>query len=146
MKVGEVQHIAISVSDMEVALEFYRDLLGLEVMMDMQLDGAPAIEALLGVKDVRMRYVLFGGKGGQINLLEISNPKGENFAAKMRACDHGIHHVAFSVDDVDAAYEELGAKGVEFIGPPQDTGLARAVSMRGPDGVVIELFGMPGVG
>ena len=29
MKVGEVQHIAVSVSDMEKALEFYRDLLGL---------------------------------------------------------------------------------------------------------------------
>ena len=143
MKVGEVQHIAVSVSDMEKALEFYRDLLGLEVMMDMELDGAPAIEALLDVKGLKMRYVLFGGEGAQLNLLEFRNPKGENMAKKMRAYDLGIHHIAFRVDDVEDAYNELSAKGVDFICPPQDTGLSKAVSMRGPDGVVIELFGLP---
>lgn len=143
MKLGEVQHIAISVSDMNKALEFYRDLLGLEVMMDMELDGAPAIEAILGVKNIKMRYVLFSGKGAQLNLLEFKNPKGENVAAKMRPYDQGIHHIAFSVDSVEEAYKELSAKGVEFISPPQDTGLAKANAMLAPDGVVIELFELP---
>jgi len=143
MKLGEVQHIAISVSNMEKALEFYRDLLGLEVMMDMDLDGAPAIEAILGVENIKMRYVLFAGKGAQLNLLEFKSPRGENLAEKMRPYDHGIHHIAICVDDVEAAYQELTAKGVEFLSPPQDTGLAKANAMRGPDGVIIELFELP---
>jgi catechol 2,3-dioxygenase-like lactoylglutathione lyase family enzyme len=143
MKIGEVQHIAVSVSDMEKALEFYRDLLGLEVMMDMEMEGDPAIEAILGVEGIKMRYVLFSGKGAQLNLLEFKNPKGENIAQTMRPYDHGIHHIAFSVDDVEAAYKELSAKGVEFLSPPQDTGLAKANAMRGPDGVIIELFELP---
>jgi catechol 2,3-dioxygenase-like lactoylglutathione lyase family enzyme len=143
MKLGEVQHIAISVSDMEEALKFYSGLLGLEVMMDMEMEGDPAIEAILGVKDLKMRYVLFTGNGAQLNLLEFKNPKGENVAKKLQPYDHAIHHIAFAVDDVEAAYEELTAKGIEFISPPQDTGLAKACAMRAPDGVVIELFALP---
>ena len=121
MKLGQVQHIAISVSNMDEALKFYRDILGLEVMMDMEMEGSPALEAILGVEGLKMRYVLFSGKGAQLNLLEFRNPRGENVAAKMRPFDHGIHHIAFAVDDVEAAYKELSAKGVEFISPPQDT-------------------------
>jgi len=143
MKIGEVQHIAISVSNMDEALEFYCGLLGLEVMMDMELERDPAIEAILGVKDIKMRYVLFTGMGAKLNLLEFKNPKGENVAAKLRPYDQGIHHIAFSVDDVEAAYKELSAKGVKFISPPQQTGLAKANAMLGPDGVVIELFELP---
>ena len=143
MKLGEVQHIAISVNDMEEALKFYSGLLGLEVMMDMEMEGDPAIEAILGVKNLRMRYVLFTGKGAQLNLLEFKNPKGENVAKKLRPYDHAIHHIAFSVDNVEAAYKELSEKGIEFISPPQDTGLAKACAMRAPDGVVIELFELP---
>lgn len=143
MKLGEVQHIAISVSDMDKALEFYSGLLGLEVLMDMEMEGDPAIEAILGVKDLKMRYVIFNNAGGKINLLEFKNPKGKNVAEKLRPYDKAIHHIAFSVDDIEAAYKELSEKGVEFISPPQDTGLAKSNAFRAPDGVVIELFEMP---
>lgn len=90
-----------------------------------------------------MRYVLFAGQGARLNLLEFKNPKGENVAGTLRPYDQGIHHIAFIVDDVEAAYKELRSKGVEFISPPQETGLAKANAMRGPDGVVIELFELP---
>ena len=140
MKLGEVQHIAISVSDMEEALRFYCGLLGLDVMMDMELDRDPAIEAILGVKDLKMRYVLLGGEGAKLNLLEFENPKGKNVARKLRPYDQAIHHLAFFVDDIEAAYKELSAKGVEFISPPQDSGIVKTNAMRGPDGVVIELM------
>ena len=140
MKLGEVQHIAISVSDMEEALEFYCGLLGLDVMMDMEMEGDPAIEAILGVNDLKMRYVLLGGEGAKLNLLEFRNPRGENVAAELRPYDQGIHHLAFVVEDIEAVYKELSDKGVEFISPPQDSGIVKANAMRGPDGVVIELM------
>ncbi|UCD58990.1 MAG: VOC family protein [Candidatus Hydrogenedentota bacterium] len=140
MKLGEVQHIAISVSNMEEALKFYRDLLGFDVMMDMDLEGDNAIEAILGVKDIKMRYVLLDSEGTKLNLLEFRNPKGENMARKLRPYDQGIHHFAFVVDDIGAAYKELSAKGVEFISPPQNSGIVKANAMRGPDGVIIELM------
>jgi catechol 2,3-dioxygenase-like lactoylglutathione lyase family enzyme len=140
VKLGEVQHIAISVSDMEEALKFYCGLLGLDVMMDMDMDGDPAIEAILGVKGIKMRYVLLSNEGAKLNLLEFKNPKGENIAGKLRPYDQAIHHFAFVVDDIEAAYKELSAKGVEFISPPQSSGIIKANALRGPDGVVIELM------
>ncbi len=140
MKLGEVQHIAISVSDMEEALKFYCGLLGLEVMMDFNQEGDPGIEAVFGLKGLKMRYVLLQNEGSKLNLLEFKNPRGENIARKFRPYDHGIHHFCFTVDDIDAAYNELSAKGVEFTSPPQDMGLARIIAMRGPDGVSIELI------
>ncbi len=143
MKLGAVQHIAISVSNMEEALNFYSGMLGLDVMMDMDMEGDPAIEKILGVKGLKMRYVLFSGPGAQVNLLEFKNPRGETVADKLHPYDHAIHHIAFSVDDVETAYRELGEKGIEFISPPQDTGLAKACALRGPDGVIIELFELP---
>jgi catechol 2,3-dioxygenase-like lactoylglutathione lyase family enzyme len=140
VQLNEVQHIAISVSDIEKSLAFYRDLLGLEVMMDFEVENNPGIETVLGVKGLKMRYVLFNNKGASINLLGITNPKGENVARKLRPYDHGVHHFAFAVDDAEGIYQELRAKGVEFISPPQDLGAAKACAFRGPDGEVIELM------
>jgi catechol 2,3-dioxygenase-like lactoylglutathione lyase family enzyme len=140
MKLGDIQHIAIGVSDMEKSLAFYRDLLGLEVVADFEVEGNPGIEAVFGVTNLSMRYVLFASQGTSINLLEFRNPKGKNVARAQRACDQAIHHIAFIVDDVDAIHRELSVKGVEFTCPPQDLGLPRACAMRGPDGEIIELM------
>ncbi|RJP15625.1 MAG: VOC family protein [Candidatus Abyssobacteria bacterium SURF_5] len=140
MHLKEVQHIAISVSDMEKSLAFYRDLLGLEVMMDFEVADNRGIETVLGVKGLKMRYVLFNNKGASINLLEIRNPKGENVARKLRPYDQCIHHFAFAVDDAEAVYQELKSNGIEFVSPPQDLGMAKACAFYGPDGEVIELM------
>ena len=82
----------------------------------------------------------WGGEGAKLNLLEFRSPKGENVARKLRPYDQAIHHFAFIVEDIEAAYKELSARGVKFICPPQDTGIVRANAMLGPDGVVIELM------
>jgi catechol 2,3-dioxygenase-like lactoylglutathione lyase family enzyme len=139
MKFGAVQHIAISVSNMEEALKFYCGLLGFETMTDMELKGDPAIETAFGVKNIMMRYVLLNNEGATLNLLEFTSPRGKNIAEKFRPYDHGIHHLAFVVDDVEATYKELSTKGACFISPPQNFGMAKGNFIQGPDGVMIEL-------
>jgi catechol 2,3-dioxygenase-like lactoylglutathione lyase family enzyme len=56
----------------------------------------------------------------------------------------GITEVAFMVDDIEAVYNELQAKGVEFYSPPQlfDLGgyKAKAVYFLDPDGTTLELI------
>jgi lactoylglutathione lyase len=48
----------------------------------------------------------------------------------------------FRVDDVDAAYAELIAQGVNVVAPPQDRPLwrARTAHIADPDGHVVELY------
>ena len=50
----------------------------------------------------------------------------------------GLDHLSFAVDDVDATYRELSARGVAFLGEPadQDWG-ARLVGLKDPDGNVL---------
>ena len=43
-------------------------------------------------------------------------------------------HIAFHVDDIDAARADLAAKGVEFLGETFDTGVCRMAPFRDPDG------------
>ena len=43
-------------------------------------------------------------------------------------------HIAFHVDDIDAARADLAAKGVEFLGETFDTGVCRMALSRDPDG------------
>ena len=51
--------------------------------------------------------------------------------------------ITMSVEDLDGAYEELKAKGVEFMGEPRDIPewYMRCVMLRDPEGNLIELSG-----
>jgi catechol 2,3-dioxygenase-like lactoylglutathione lyase family enzyme len=53
----------------------------------------------------------------------------------------GVSHVAFTVNDLEAEYERLQAKGVAFNAPPQHSpdGYAKVTFCQDPDGNLIEL-------
>jgi catechol 2,3-dioxygenase-like lactoylglutathione lyase family enzyme len=51
--------------------------------------------------------------------------------------------LVFVVDDVDARYDELRARGVEFAAPPAEEPFGRAVEFRDPDGHVLWLWQLP---
>ena len=57
---------------------------------------------------------------------------------------YGCNHVAIEVDDIEKAYCDLKAKGVEFYSPPQLFQFAgykaKAVYFWGPDGTTLELI------
>jgi lactoylglutathione lyase len=53
---------------------------------------------------------------------------------------YGLEHIGLTVDDVDAAVEELRAKGAEIaIGPLTRNPGLRLAFVRGPEGIMIEL-------
>jgi glyoxylase I family protein len=52
---------------------------------------------------------------------------------------YGYDHLAFEVDDVDAAYKELTGKGFVFLAPPQQALDMKVAFFRGPDNIMIEI-------
>lgn len=50
------------------------------------------------------------------------------------------HELSFQCDDIAATMVELGAKGVEFTGPPVDDGYGPHTNMRLPGGVEVQLY------
>ncbi|MCF8359448.1 MAG: methylmalonyl-CoA epimerase [Prolixibacteraceae bacterium] len=102
MNISHIEHIGIAVSNIDEALKYYRDVLGLECY---------AIEE---VPDQKVKTAFLKVGGTKIELLESTDPEGPigKFIEKKGP---GIHHLAFAVDDVDKSLSEAESEGVRLI-------------------------------
>ena len=145
---SEIFHTGLTVSDLDRSIAFYRDVLGLELVSSWE-SAQPYLRTVVGFPDAELRIALLrlpktaaGRSGHHIELLEYRSPRGERGDA--RTCNPGNVHVSFVVDDLDAAYAELAAKGVRFKSAPVeiDHGRnkgAKAVYLLDPDDITLEL-------
>jgi catechol 2,3-dioxygenase-like lactoylglutathione lyase family enzyme len=133
-----ISHLAIGVSDMERALPFYRDLLGLSVMLD--------TEEQVGQGKRRAVYMRRGNDGGFLVLSQTLNrePSGK----PLRLHQVGMHHFAFLVDDLRERAEKLSKAGVKMIVPPYEAdtiaygeksgGKVLTCLFEDPDGTILQ--------
>jgi catechol 2,3-dioxygenase-like lactoylglutathione lyase family enzyme len=145
--VNILDHISVTVSNLERSLVFYRDMLGLKEVERHLLEGE-TISSMAGKKDVVLQVVRLaapGTPGIQIDLQHYVHPKGSVSTAKLGDAAHA--HFCFGVPDVRRAYEELRAKGVEFISEPVcfdlEWGIVHVVFFKDPDGFILELVENP---
>jgi glyoxylase I family protein len=144
---GRVAHIGITVRNMDKALAFYRDVLGMEQLGEATFSGEEA-SRLTRLAGTVLRAVYMRGrkgiKGPPLELLHFAQPQSATGSPYSQLNNPGITEVAFMVDDIEAVYNELQAKGVEFYSPPQlfDLGgyKAKAVYFLDPDGTTLELI------
>jgi catechol 2,3-dioxygenase-like lactoylglutathione lyase family enzyme len=144
-----VHHVSRTVSDLDRSLTFYRDLLGLEVFSEEELEGE-TLEQVVGLSDARLRVVELSVEGScLLELIEYHAPGGSPFPASASPADVGANHVALLVEDCVAAYETLSAAGVRFTSPPTMIGGGPfegtlATYCFDPDGLIVELWQPPG--
>lgn len=74
--------------------------------------------------------------------LRLANPS-EEVDPNNRDLQFGYHHIGVAVDDVDAAYRELTAKGVVFTIPPKHTPNGSIAFFKGPDDIIVEVYQPP---
>lgn len=139
-----LHHTSLTVSDLDQSLRFYRDLLGLEVVMEQEKRGG-YLAKITGYRDahVRMAQLAIEGQGHRLELFQYLTPGGELTPVEPR--NVGMTHVCFLVEDLHAVYERLLSVGVDFYSEPieLESGANRggyAVYLRDPDGITIELF------
>jgi len=145
MGVVAVSHIAVGVTDMERALEFYRDFLGLRVTADWEQQFTDFTTN----RPVRRRTVwLRWGEGAHQSALVLDQLLAEGAVdTRARLYDLGTHHFSFWVDDIDAILREAERRGIEMIfphtadstdyGEPPGSKI-RSVFMRDPDGNFVQ--------
>ena len=142
-----MRHAAIVVTDMDKALRFYRDLLGLKVVLDKQQEGE-FFENLLALEALSMRVVMLESPdGGRLELFQFhSHPKAA--PSSVQANEIGCAHVAFSVSDIDKTYQILLQEGIEFNCPPlvSPDGYGKVTYCHDADGTIIELVQILGKG
>ena len=127
--IQKIHHLAIAVRDLEEALRFYRDTLGLPV-------HEQAVREDQGVKAA----VLTIG-GSEIELLEPLGPD-TPVGRFLERRGEGIHHICLQTDDIDKELADLKAKGVELIDQEPRQGLAGRICFlhpRSTKGVLVEL-------
>jgi methylmalonyl-CoA epimerase len=125
-----LDHIGIAVKDLQAALAFYRDALGLEVE---QPEDVPS-------ERVRAHFVPVGESN--LELLEATAPE-SSIAAFVQKRGPGLHHITLRVHDIAAAIAQLKARGARLIDerprPGARGSLVAFVHPSAAQGVLIEL-------
>ena len=125
-----LDHIGIAVADVNDALAFYRDALGLEV------------EPPEDVASQRVRAHFIPVGGAALELLEATAPDSPiaKFVAKRGP---GLHHITLQVDDIRAALAHLKDRGVSLIDeqprPGAHGSLVAFIHPSSTHGVLLEL-------
>ena len=137
-------HTGITVSDLDRSIPFYRDVLGLEVMIGpTDVFEGDELSKALGVEDARLRLVIFKVGDGSLELLQYLSPDSA-MKAPMPPNTLGAMHVAFRVKDVQVKMKEFEEKGVKFLSPLNvvDEGPLEGwkwIYFNDPDGITLEL-------
>lgn len=130
-------HYGVTVSDLDRAVEFYRDVLGLDVVDEFSVEGT-AFATGVGVEGASAEFVHLDGGASRIELVEYE-PAGEE-RTESQLNQPGAKHLGFTVEDV-AAIDERLPDGVETISEPQTTESGSTILfVKDPEGNLIELL------
>ncbi len=140
-------HTSFTVSDLDRTIAFFRDALGFRVTSHAPRDPK-VVSQVTGVEGADMVIAYLQGPGHALELIQYVGPADRGHV-KPRPCDVGFAHVAFDVDDVDAAIAASEPHGVVPVAPPIviDAGPnkgGRVVYLRDPDGICVEYIEKPG--
>lgn len=125
-----LDHVGIAVGDLREALAFYRDALGLDI-------AAPE-----EVASQRVRAHFLPAGGSALELLE-ATAADSAIARYVEKRGPGLHHIALRVDDLQAALDQLKARGVRLIDetprPGAHGALVAFIHPSSCHGVLVEL-------
>jgi catechol 2,3-dioxygenase-like lactoylglutathione lyase family enzyme len=111
-------HVGLAVANLERALGFYRDLVGLK-LLDSGAESDVRYAEMLGVSRVRFAWAELDLGGGHVlELLRFDEPAHEATSARLNADLPGVAHLGIRVDDIDAVHEALVNHGVTVFSRP----------------------------
>jgi methylmalonyl-CoA epimerase len=133
-KLGRVHHVAVVVADLDRALAFWRDMLGLPVDLVLPIEADGVTIAFLPVGESKVELVM--PTVDTTGVARFLASKGE-----------GFHHVCFEVDNLAETLLRLELDGVELIDSAPRKGAEGPVAFLHPrscHGVLVELIEAPG--
>ena len=132
--VRRLDHLAIVVADIEEALSFWRDALGLQVSEVAEVPQERSAIAFLPLAN------------GEIELVQPTDDE-SGVARYLAKRGPGMHHICLEVDDLDAMLQRLKDRGVQLINPEpvtKENGVRYAfIHPKSAFGVLVELYEKP---
>jgi methylmalonyl-CoA/ethylmalonyl-CoA epimerase len=127
-RTAALAHVGVAVRDLDEAVRFYRDVLGVAPHPPQQADGATIVGLSLGGSDVEL-----------LTATDAESPIGKFLATR----GPGIHHLCFRVPDIEQALERCRAAGYRLIDEvPRPGADGRRVAFLHPKataGILLEL-------
>lgn len=126
-----LQYTHITVNDVEESIAFYRDALGLDVIMDVSNGGH--------------RWLTFGtdsqpGLGIVLSDPHAGRSQADGDALQELLAKGALPNIVFSADDLDAAFERVRASGAEVLQEPMDPGYGtKDCAFRDPSGNMVRI-------
>jgi catechol 2,3-dioxygenase-like lactoylglutathione lyase family enzyme len=144
-----IDHVNIVVADLPRMMQFYCRVLGLRETMRVTISGA-WIDQTVALHDVTAECVYLElPNGPRVELLQYVNPPAARPGELGTSNTPGLRHMAFRVDDIDAAVARLGEADVRFFSGIQDVPTSqvtyaggvrkRLVYFHDPEGNLLEL-------
>ena len=130
-KVKQINHVAVVVEDMDKALSFWRDALGME---------------LHGVRDVhaeKSQVAFLPLPGSEVELVQPTTDD-SGIAKYLLKRGPGLHHICLEVDDIEGMMSQLKSRGVRLINEEPRTAVdGKKYAFIHPEstsGVLVELY------
>ena len=130
-KVKQINHVAVVVEDMEKALSFWRDALGMELH---ELRDVPAEKSQVAFLPL---------PGSEVELVRPTTDD-SGIAKNLAKRGPGMHHICLEVDDIEAMMAQLKARNVRLINEePRRAADGKRYAFIHPEstaGVLVELY------
>ncbi len=127
---ARIAHIGLAVRDLDAAIAFYRDVLGVAPEPQESADGATIVRLVLGETEIEL-----------LTAADTTSPIGKFLARH----GPGIHHICFKVDDLEAALAACRKAGYRLIDDvPRRGAHGRRIAFLHPSstaGILLELTG-----
>lgn len=138
--VRRFDHVGITVADLDRVTAFFVAL-GLEAGHRMPIEGE-FLDTVIGIADSRTEIVMLHAPGGgtTLELSSFSRPDLLPGSPAAPANELGLRNVAFEVDDLEAAVDQVSADGYELVGGIGSyEGAWKMAYVRGPEGIIVSL-------
>jgi methylmalonyl-CoA/ethylmalonyl-CoA epimerase len=129
-KIKKINHVAIVVENIDSALAFWKDQLGLDLDHIEDVPSQASKVAFLPIGE------------GEVELVEPTDPE-SGLAKYLEKRGEGMHHICMEVDDIEGMLKILNEKGVRLINekPIDLPGRRMAfIHPKSANGVLVELY------
>lgn len=136
----KIEHVALSVANLDRSIAFYRDVIGLKVIRIINCTEKMKLGKITGMHGCVARIAHLESGKIMLEIFEYKYPEGKKIPNNRKQTDHGLIHIGFTSIDLHSDYNRLKKLGVKFFNKPiefrQNVWI---VYFYGPDNEVCEL-------
>jgi len=139
--IKKIDHINISVTDLQETKKFFVELFGFKVEKEGHLEGK-WMDRTVGLEDVKAEFIklVIPGTETSIELIRYYQPEGGKNPNISKANEIGFRHIAFEVEDIESVYRKLKNAGVTLFSDIQSYNVKKKLCyLLGPDGIILEI-------